>query len=370
MSSVLSVGLGRSPFSDNALEQKSYPTDAQAVKTVVARTPATQLLTLNSQDRLQYNLSFTNPLAPASDNRVARQAWNKFRLQRPQPLMGAFATRIGVTEVRFPYFVPNVNTTNNQIWLGLVDDLDQLSIYQLTVNPAFLSGTGLADALNSIISGLATYGTYQVISGPNVPINPAFYPIFSFNENTQQMTFTPNPTSGAFLYGYNPVSTAFSPIQYYNSPSLALLMNFDIVQVSSQIDNTVPILSNPTDMCYTNYIDIVSDKLNQYASSRDGSSDNNFNRSLLCRLYITDDISLKQGQGQGQQQAPFVIHRQFATPKMIEWNKEASIDWVDLAVYDMFGNLLPLPTLTFPGGTPAQVGVYPNFQITLLATQD
>jgi hypothetical protein len=365
--SVLSRGLGRTPLSDNALEQKSYSTDAQAVKTIVARTPATQLLTLNSQDRLQYNVGFNSA---SGDNRVLRQAWNKFRLQRPQPLMGAFATRLAVAEVRFPYFLPNVNTNNNKIWLGLADVLDQLSIYELTLYPSFFSGTGLADALNSIITGMATFGTYQVIAGPNVPINPAGYPIFSFNENTQQMLFTPNPTIGAFLYGYNPVSSSLNPIQYYNSPSLALLMNFDIVQVSSQVDNTVPITANPTDLSYTDYIDIVSDKLNQYASSRDGSSDNNFNRSLICRLYVEDDISLKQGQGQGQQQAPFIIHRQFQNPKMIEWNKEASIDWVDISIYDMYGNLFPLPTLTFPGGVPAQVGVYPDFQITLLATQE
>jgi len=367
--SLLSRGLIHSPLPNYALEQKSYATDAQAVKTVSARPIATQYLTLNSQDRLQYNLSFTNQAAPTSDPRVSRQPWNKFRLQRPQPLMGAFATRIGVSEVRFPYFVPNVNTNNNQIWLGLVDDLDQLTIYQLTLYPSFFSGTGLADALNSIISGATTFGTYQAIDGPNVPINPAFIPIFSFNENTQQMLFTPNPTSGAFLYGYNPANP-LNPLQYYNSPSLALLMNFDIVQVSAQVDNFTPLLANPTDMCYTNYIDIVSDKLSQYAKSRDGSSDNNFNRSLICRLYITDDISLKQGQGQGQQQAPFVIHRQFANPKMIEWNKEAAIDWVDIAVYDQFGNLLPLPSFTLPGGAPAQVGVYPDFQITLLASQD
>ena len=358
--SLVRRGLFPSPLPDYALEQKSYPTDAQAVKTVVARPPSTVYLTLNSQDRLQYNLSF-NTSNPTADPRVARQPWNKFRLQRPQPLMGAFATRIGVSEVRFPWFVPNVNLTNNQIWLGLVDDLDQLTVYQLNVNPGFYSGGLLAEALNSIIIGQAVYGTYQAISGPNVPINPAFYPVFSFNDSTGQMTFTPNATSGAFLYGYNPANP-LNPLQYYNTASLALLMNFDVVQVSAQLDNFTPLTANPTEMRYTQYIDIVSDKLSQYAKSRDGSSDNNFNRSLICRLYIADD--------NGAQPASFTIYRQFQNPKMIEWNKEASIDWVDIAIYDQFGNLLPLPGLVFPGGVVTQVGVYPDFQITLLATQD
>ena len=365
--SLLSRGLIHSPLSDYALEQKSYATDAQAVKTVSARPIATQYLTLNSQDRMQYNVSFNSP-TPTADVRTRRQPWNKFNLQRPQPLMGAFATRICVSEVRFPYFVPNVNTNNNQIWLGLVDELDQLSIYQLTVNPGFYDGSLLAEALNSIITGSATYGSYTIVSGPVAIINPAFYPEFIWNASTNQMLFVPNPTSGAFLYGYNPTG-AFNPTNYYNSPSLALLMNYDVVQVSAQVDNTVPILSNPTDLVYTDYIDIVSDKLSQYSKSRDGSSDNNFNRSLICRLYVADDISSQQAGGQVP--APFTIHRQFANPKQIEWNKEAAIDWVDIAVYDMFGNLLPLPTITFPvTGAAPNTGVYPNFQITLLASQD
>jgi len=362
---MLGRGLSR------ASEPKSFPTDAQAVEVNVQRTPATQLLTLNSQDRLQYNLSFNNPLAPASDLRVNRQPWNKFRLQRPQPLMGAFATRIGVTEVRFPWYVPNVNTNNNQIWLGLADILGALSIYQITVNPRFYTGGDLATALNAIIvGGVVPEGSYIVVAGPNVPINPAGFPVFSFNADTGRFTFTPNPVIGAFIYGYNPVTSGLNPIQYYNSPSLALLMGFDIVQVSAQVDNFTPLEANPTSMCYTQYIDIVSDKLNQYARSRDGSSDNNFNRSLLCRLYVASESSIEQLTNVPACSAPFTIFRQFASPKMIEWNKEASIDWVDIAVYDMYGNLLPLPTIVFPGGVPAQVGVYPDFQITLLATQD
>jgi hypothetical protein len=361
---MLGRGLSR------ASEPKSYPTDSQAVDVNVQRAASSQLLTLNSQDRLQYNQSFTNPAAPASDLRVNRQPWNKFRLQRPQPLMGAFATRIGVTEVRFPWYVPNVNTNNNQIWLGLVDELDQLSIYQITVNPRFFTGTDLAAALNSIILGSPLFGFYTVIAGPVAIINPLFVPVFTFNEDTSQFTFTPNPTVGAFIYGYNPVAGGLNPIAYYNSPSLALLMGFDIVQVSAQVDNLFPLVANPTCMCYTQYIDIVSDKVNQYARSRDGSSDNNFNRSLLCRLYVSQESSTEQSTGIPSCAAPFTIFRQFANPKMIEWNKEASVDWIDISVYDQWGNLLPLPTFSLPGGVPAQVGVYPDFQITLLATQD
>ncbi len=349
-------------------DPKSYPTDDQAVKTVTARPPATQLLTLNSQDRLQYNLSFNSP-TPTTDVRVRRQPWNKFILQRPQPLMGAFATRIGVTEVRFPWYVPNVNASNNQIWLSLVDEEGALSTYQITVNPRFFTGGDLAEALNSIITGSPLFGFYTVVAGPVAIINPLYYPVFLFDQQTGQFTFTPNPVVGAYLYAYNPVSTPLNPLQYYNSPSLALLMGFDVVQVSGQLDLLIPIVGNPTSLCYTQYVDIVSDKLNQYAKSRDGSSDNNFNRSLLCRIYVGQESSIEQLTNVPACCGAFTIYRQFKNPKMIEWNKEASIDWVDISVYDQYGNLLPLPTILLPGAT-AQTGAYPDFQITLTATQD
>jgi len=359
MSSLLSVGLGRSPFSDNALEQKSYPTDAQAVKTVVARTPAIQYLTLNSKDRFQTSVT----------GQSVDQPYNKFRLQRPQNIMNAFATRIGVSEVRFPYYIPNVNASNNQVWILATNTSLGLTLYQLTVNVGFYSGTSLATALNSIISGSPTYGTYQAISGTNLPINPATAPLFIFNNPTSQMIYDPSIAgASSSLFGLNPLAGIITEEQYNSLPSLTSLMGFAFQQVIGALNfGSVAFAGRITTMTYTDYIDIVSDKFNQYASTRDGSSDSNFNRSLICRLYLSDEA------GAGLDlTAPFTIYRQFKNPKMVEWNKEASIDWIDIALYDEYGELLPLaPDVALPNNNGAiSGGSYPDFQITLLATQD
>lgn len=360
MPSLLSIGLGRSPFSDSALEQKSYPTDAQAVKTIVARTPAIQLLTLNSRDRFQ-----TSTPGVSVD-----QPYNKFRLQRPQNIMNAFATRIGVSEVRFPYYIPNVNANNNQVWIFAYNNGGTLSLYQLTVNPGFYSGLTLANALNSIILGNATFGSYVVLQGFNLPFSPLALPSFIFNTPTSQMIYDPttNPLFPSQLTGTNPLGGLVTEEQYNNQPTLTGLMGFAFQQVIG-VGNigSVPFVSRITTMTYTDYIDIVSDKFNQYASTRDGSSDGGFNRSLICRLYLSDEA------GAGLDlTAPFTIYRQFKNPKMVEWDKMASIDWLDIAVYDEYGKLLPLPAdVSLPNNQGLiSGGSYPDFQITMIATQD
>ena len=134
------------------------------------------------------------------------------------------------------------------------------------------------------------------------------------------------------------------------------------------------ITGNPTGLLYTQYIDIVSEKLNYYSHQKDGSSDPLTSQALVCRLYIADEVSLAQNVDSFYQ--PFLIHRQFSNPKTLMWNKDAVVDWLDIAVYDEYGELVPLPQLyQFDGSDPpvyrtSETGSYPNFQITLLATEN
>lgn len=357
--SLRSRGLIKSPLPDYALEQKSYPTDAQAVKTVTARTPAIQYLTLNSKDRFQ-----TSTLGQSAD-----QPWNQFRLQRPQNIMNAYATRIGVSEVRFPYYIPNVNANNNVLYITAFNSALTLSTFKITVNPGFYNGTTLATALNSIINNSTTYGFYQVwIGPPATPFNPATIPVFSFTTTSQ---FQYNPSgggAGSALYAFPP-SNIGTEEEYNNNPSLCNLMGFAYQQVTEPFaEQSTPAFSGRiTTMTYTDYIDIVSEKFNQHASARDGSSDGASNRSLICRLYLSPENGTMYDPG-----LPFTIYRQFKNPKMVEWDKMASVDWLDIALYDEYGELLPLPA---PVSLPNNAGLisggsYPDFQITLIASQD
>ena len=81
--------------------------------TNTARHPANQYLLLDSADRLAISKSAISSAPFATPNGVDLQPWNDFQMQRPQSLMEAFAKRICVSEIRMPWFVPNVNSYNN-----------------------------------------------------------------------------------------------------------------------------------------------------------------------------------------------------------------------------------------------------------------
>ena len=81
--------------------------------TNTARHPANQYLLLDSADRLPISKSAISSTPFATPNKVDLQPWNDFQMQRPQSLMEAFAKRIAVSEIRMPWFVPNVNSFNN-----------------------------------------------------------------------------------------------------------------------------------------------------------------------------------------------------------------------------------------------------------------
>lgn len=327
-------------------------TDSQAVKTVISRTESTQYLVLDSKNR---NFS----AQPGSS--TSSQPWNKFRLQRPQSLMQSFATRVLVTEVRFPWYVPNITTYNNFLYFAGENALGADILVQVILPPNFYQPADIVGAIN-----------VQLGASPL-----AFPPVLSYDLDLQTYTFTypANPaTLASQIYWYDIVANPVAPPQsvFESSASLAKTLGFEWSQVngSNPTPNGKDRTGNPTESLYTQYIDIVSEKLNYYTHQKDGSSDPLTSQALICRLYIADEVSLAQNT---DPIAPFVIHRQFKNPKAIMWNKEAVVDWLDIAVYDEWGQLVPLPNISFGGSLgPATTvpGAYPNFQITLLATEN
>jgi len=240
-----------------------------------------------------------------------------------------------------------------------------LTLYTLTIPTGFYDLDGIATALNTAISNLSP-----------APLNP---PEVSVSLGSQ-FVWTPGIGAGPLfsLYWFNPYTNDSAPpeSQFVVSPSLAMTMGLIYEQASGGSNLTQPLIGNPTLGLYTEYIDIVSEKLNYYSHTKDGSSANSTNKGLVCRLYLADEISFPgsspAGGSVGVGQQPFVIHRQFKTPKQIMWNKEAVIDSLDISVLDQYGQLVPLPTLgPVQSQTQRQtIGSYPDFQITLLASEN
>lgn len=381
--------LSKSPFDVTALKQQSYSTDAQAVKTTVARNPATQYLVINSKDRNQ-----------TSSTNYIPQPWNKFKLQRPQNIMQTYATRMLVSEINFPYYIPNINPLTQDFWIAApsTDPLNPVYLYRGRVLQGFQDGTAIAESFNVCVgSGVLLQQIYPAAPTPTPILNP---PRVSYDDGIFTFfKFVGASPSSYTLYFYNPLLNGFpsslvppSEATYYTQPSLLLLMGMDYNQVNGlnpAVIGNFGFTSNPTTCQYTQYIDIVSDKLHQYSTNRDGNSDTFFSRNLLCRLYISDETSnIVQGSNVNNTtipggastitefttfipgvSGPFIIHRQFKNPKAVMWNKEATVDWLDISVYDEYGNLIPLPFVSQFSPLPAAYPSYPDFNITLLASE-
>jgi len=136
------------------------------------------------------------------------------------------------------------------------------------------------------------------------------------------------------------------------------------------------IVCSPYTGCYTQYIDICSPSLCQAQYVRDGNTNQKvIRRDIIARVYIASDNSVPLTNPAGSR--PFLIHRQFKNAKVMKWTAERSIDSIDLALYDQFGNQLPLvpPTLASaenPGSvvsTRILQGQPADFAITFLVDE-
>ena len=347
-----------------------------------SRHPANQFLLLDSADRLPLNKILT---APANPNDVLApvelQPWNNFQFQKPQSLMEAFAKRIAITEVRMPWFIPNVNAYNNSWTIACLNNNDNVDLRVFTnftivvpirfYTPDSLVTTvqGLLDAKFAITApngfgdritfayddASNTYGIYFTSATPDALNNLVLY---SFPSTSVSGTMSSNSTYARFISQANFFNLVGWPFAYQNTRMRPL--------------PTIPLVGIPSESLYTEFVDFTSNKAHEFTNLRDGNSGDTATTSL-CRIYLCDDVSINESPWIGT--APIVLHRQFRHAKFIRFNPESVISWLDLQVRDAWGNLVPLPApISVPTflntGTTFVLQPYPDFQITILASED
>ena len=323
------------------LPQTSFRDVAGTDSRMPVRTSATQFLLLDSADR----------------NQQSQQPWNNFSFQKPQALIDAFADRVLVTEVVFPWFIPNITEYNNSLWIGNGPD-------QITIPVGFYTPTELVTAINA---ELVTAGY------PNLVLS------YDLVKGSGRYTFTNGEAFAITGIDYkDPAAVPNSVQDFTTTASLFKTLGFSYAQsgvtllpVALAPDNTL--VGQSTLSQYTAYVDIISNRLMRYTSVKDGESASNAQSAVICRVYATDETSTPAG-GLGfnefipQTSRPFVIHRQFKTPKAIQWTRESFIDYLDIKLVDQWNNLVPLPTLT--AGALSFLGSYPDWQLSLLCSED
>lgn len=360
-------------FAQRLQNQSLYAGD-DAGKT--SRPPSDAFLVLDSADRS------SSSAAPGSVGFIpSTQPYNNFRLQKPENLVQGGFTRLQLTEVRFPYAIPNVTPVNNSFWVvvrGAAADVKALISIDWAAEqslPGNLIAVAVEGELQTSAVGTALGVTWTVKYIPAENGQPGGFDI-NFTTITAAQAFALYPVEPILNYPAAPtlsssprVKSLLDVMGYLAMSNWEYLTNLTLLGVG----NTADKISLYAPLTYTNYIDVVSDKLTYYANVKDGSTKVSSTSNIICRLYIADESSATPLVGQYWNGTdainyvasppagsyPFLMHRQFVQPKQFLWNKNTAVDYVDIKLYDDFGNLLYVP----PQGLP-------DFQITFKVTED
>lgn len=305
--------------------------------TINSRQPVSAFLVLDSNDRNDANANLNNTITTSD-----LQDWNNFRLQKPAPLMDGYAKRLAITEVNFPWAIPNITPRNNSF---------------------FIAGAGMPGGAYEVVVPAGFYTATELVAAINLDLsnNVTNYPVLSWSSSQLVMTITPNALNNN-LSVYTTATGTFA--QYVFSANLLKTMGFSFSQFNTPFTAASPLVGSTTKLQYTAFVDITSSKLNYTSEVKDGSSARKNVSDLLIRLYCADETSAINMSALGTPGCrPFQIHRQFVTPKYLKQNPNQMIDWVDIQVHDEFGDLVYIPT-------PSTGRTYPDFQISMLASEN
>ena len=331
---------------------------------VTVRPSSTALLTIDSEDRYKdYIEARANPSSPYN-----------FSIRKNENLMSGFFTRLAVTEINFPWTIPNINEKTDTILVGISVSGGPVVSYTLTIPQGFYTPSELAvtlqndiaDLSNSLVGFTMTYGIRDGFTGDE--------PVFEYNTNDANVLIKFNPV---------PYNTSIYP---YNSQSKQLFDLLGFAGANSILQET---LYGGYTLCQAiRYIDIVCNQLTSVSALKDQTSQT-VARDMLCRIYLGD------GGGSGQSTtrasaidytdasgtitnafcppgcAPMTIYRNFTLPKQIQWIPNQNIPgFLQFQVYDDAGDLLD--TSIVPPNIP--IGDYTdlntNWSMTILVSEN
>jgi hypothetical protein len=279
------------------------------------RPSSTALLTIDSEDRYKDYVA-------AQDFQTSPY---NFAISKSESLMPGFITRLGISEICFPWTIPNINKKTDQIIVGYVTGAGAGQV-TITLLGGFYTPAQLATALQSAIiaaTGIASFTMVYGLYGQ---------PIFTYASTA-------------------PDAVAFLPMTYnsaaYPYPSNTKQL-FDLLGFTQANDQTQFSGSGINTFCQAiRYVDIVCNQLTNSQAQKDQTSQP-IARDMLARLYLGD------GGGGAQSTvppgnaafcppgcAPMTIYRAYPSPKQIQWIPNQNIPgFLQFQVYDDAGDLL------------------------------
>jgi hypothetical protein len=337
------------------------------------RNPAVALLCANSDDAYRFN---------SAGYRTDRNTPATLLINKQAPLLFGYMTRVALTEVNLAWATPNVNARNNTLTIGIKDITGaDKGIYRVSIAESFYTPIELASALESALENLS-------ISGENVGWTVTYIPYSS----VFQIDIGLPPSSTVYYWKIVPPNASYTIVATAteNGPGGVYtgLVNDDLTYMmgltppaDSEVLYYDAITSGFASMQYTPYIDIVSSILTKNQNVRDGDTSKGNVPSKLARIYLSQpgcnnlfDVDAS-GNVTGKCNIvgcrPFILNREFNTPKVISWNTTENVDIIDIQVLDRLG--FPIYVEPFViNSVPNEdliLGNTASFQFTLQATE-
>ena len=315
-----------------------------------ARSPAYAILAIDSEDRFK---SYVEARA-ATGSSYNNSPYN-FQITKNESMMNGFFTRLALTEMCFPWTVPNINVQTQDIIVTYIT-VGAPVVTTITLDVGFYKPADLAAAIQAAVRALdpalaafdLAYGSDAILGGAR-----------------KSPTFFYNCTGGGY-------TIAFDPLPYnsaaYPYPATTKQL-FDVMGFST--DNTFLSAQgvSQTTLCQAiRAIDIVCNQLTYNQSLKDTMSQP-IARDTLCRLYIGDGPYTGTSTVDPSDPlfcppgcAPFVIYRQYTNPKYIRWMPNQPVQGnLQFQVYDDNGQILT-NVIGFDGSE--------NWSMTLLVSED
>ena len=324
-------------------------------RAVTQRPVSTAILAIDSEDRFR-DYDEARDITSASLNASPYD----FTITKSQSLMNGFFTRLAVSEIVFPWVIPNINRQSYlinieyDIGAGPVDDVIEL-------DEGFYTPSMLAAAIQAQVRALAPaagdLGSFTMTYGISTIGHPTTTqrPIFEYKTNIVGVTvaFSPVISTGVF-------------VDRRRKQLFDLLgFTFSNTVLSTEAEGT------DTYCQYTRYIDIVCTQLTANQALKDTMSQV-VARDVLCRVYVGDAASIQSTVLPSSSTfcppgcMPTTISRDFTQPKQIQWLPNQPVPGVlRFEVFDDAGNALN--TVVDP---ISAAGNGANWSMTLLVSEN
>ena len=323
---------------------------------ITQRLAATSLFTIDAEDRFS---SYTEKRAAPNQPYAQNASPYSFSITKPSMLNG-YMTRMGVTEVVFPWAIPNINVKTNSIILNYQIDPAVPATALLQVPSGFYTPSQLATYLTTQIGVLTGVPGFATVTYGGGLLSAENVPIFTYATalSANKIAFQPLP--------YNTVAYPYPD----TTKQLFDLLGFTTGGTSSSNDFLSAVGYGLVTYCQAiRYVDIVSPQLVQCQSLGDATTQQ-VRRNALCRIYLNGDRASTELNANDPLFCPpgcrpTTIYTMFAQPKQIQWNPtQNTTSTLKFEVYDDAGALLNTNDVT------AGFTDYCDWSMTILATEN